>query len=198
MKRFFSVIILFFILYFLYLPAGIPGFILIPSVFVQAAPYPTSNVITDIIFDTNTHIQLAPGSDNWPVTWGADHYIYTSWGDGGGFGGTNSDGRVSLGFARISGNPPTISGTNIYGGKNPICPYSLTGKSYGIIDINGVLYAWVSPGSNNTNYTKATLYKSIAGVNTSTEPLGCKWTETNVVFTHQTSMVSSYPIHVFW
>lgn len=44
------------------------------------------------------------------------------WGDGGGFGGTNTDGRSSLGVARIVGDSSNYQGFNRYGGKNGECP----------------------------------------------------------------------------
>ena len=49
------------------------------------APYPPSAVITGVTFDWSTHVRLAPGSDNWPITWADDDHQYTCWGDGGGF-----------------------------------------------------------------------------------------------------------------
>ena len=109
-------------------------------VLAQTNP-PKSGVITDIWFDTATYKELAPGSDNFPTTWGNNGHIYTSWGDGGGFGGTNDIGRVSLGFARIENYPPSISTYNVMGGVNTQCPATLTGKSYGMLDIGGTLYA---------------------------------------------------------
>ena len=36
------------------------------------APYGVSAIITGITVDWNSHRELAPGSDNWPVTWAAD------------------------------------------------------------------------------------------------------------------------------
>ncbi len=61
----------------------------------QTSPYPASSMIQDIAWDFGNTVRLAPGSDLWPVTWASDGHVYTSWGDGGGFGGTNSDGRVT-------------------------------------------------------------------------------------------------------
>src|SRR5262245_3667829 len=72
----------------------------------SVAPYPPSNIISGLQWDWSTHRKLAPGSDLWPVTWASDGNLYAAWGDGGGFGGTDSDGRVSMGFARLEGSPP--------------------------------------------------------------------------------------------
>ncbi|MBW2524702.1 MAG: DUF4185 domain-containing protein [Deltaproteobacteria bacterium] len=108
-------------------------------------PYPASTVITEVSFDFATHARLAPGSDNWPITWADDGHQYGAWGDGGGFDGTNQDGRVSLGVARIEGPLSSHQGFNVWGGFNPENPAQFTGKSYGILSVGGTLYMWVSP-----------------------------------------------------
>lgn len=107
------------------------------------APYPPSPLISNITWHWDTHQIAAPGSDLWPVTWGPDDNLYVAWGDGGGFGGTNSDGRVSMGFGRIEGGPEKFTGININGGKNPLHPASFPkqGKTGGILCVDGVLYA---------------------------------------------------------
>ena len=43
-------------------------------------PYPPSPVIARVEFDFSTHRRLAPGSDNWPVTWADDGHLYGAWG----------------------------------------------------------------------------------------------------------------------
>jgi len=109
-------------------------------------PYPHSPVVESIAWHWETRITAAPGSDLWPVTWGPDDHLYAAWGDGGGFGGTDSDGRVALGFARIEGNPENWHGVNVNGGKNPEHPASFTrkGKTTGVAFVDGVLYATVN------------------------------------------------------
>lgn len=111
-----------------------------------AAPYPASAVIDKIEWQWDTLVTAAPGSDLWPVTWGPDDHLYAAWGDGGGFGGTDSDGRVAMGIARIEGGPEKFSGFNVNGGKNPEHPatFQLKGKTNGIIFVDGVLYAKVN------------------------------------------------------
>lgn len=110
------------------------------------APYPPSMVIEGIHWHRETLMTTAPGSDLWPVTWGPDGHIYTSWGDGGGFGGTNSDGRVSMGFARIEGLPEKFVTVNVNGGKNARHPASFPkrGKTGGIVSVDGTLYGWLN------------------------------------------------------
>jgi hypothetical protein len=105
------------------------------------APYPPSEVIERIIWDFGGVVRKAPGSDLWPTTWARDGNLYTSWGDGGGFGGTNSDGRVSLGFARIGGPPSGFTAKNVWGGKNPENPATFGGKTGTMLSVDGVLYA---------------------------------------------------------
>ncbi len=106
-------------------------------------PYPRSTVIDNITWHWDTHHTASPGSDLWPVTWGPDDHLYTAWGDGGGFGGTNSDSRVSMGFGRIEGSPENHRGVNINGGKQAEHPasFSQKGKTGGILFVDGTLYA---------------------------------------------------------
>ena len=111
-------------------------------------PYPRSTAIARVEFDFATHRRLAPGSDNWPSTWADDDHLYSAWGDGGGFGGTNSQGRVLLGVARITGGPNDYVGKNIWGGHQSEKPAQFGGKSYGILSVAGVLYMWVAPQPN--------------------------------------------------
>lgn len=86
----------------------------------KKAPYPPSPVIKEVKFLWSTHERFAQGSDNWQLTWADDNHQYAPWGDGGGFGGTNSDGRVSLGVARVEGPWNDYQGFNVWGGI-PTC-----------------------------------------------------------------------------
>ena len=113
----------------------------------DTSPYPDSGFITGVTFDWSTKRKAAPGSDNWPITWADDGHQYTSWGDGGGFGGSNGDGRVSLGFGRVEGDWDAYTGHNGWGGKDAEHPATFTGKACGLVSIGGVLYAlrWRGP-----------------------------------------------------
>jgi hypothetical protein len=122
----------------------------------QLSPYPASPVIKEIRFQWPSHIRLASGSDNWPVTWADDGHQYTVWGDGGGFGGTNSIGRSSIGIARIEGSWHNFNGTNVWGGEDPENSHSQSGKSYGIVCMDGVLYMWVGLFETKTDPFKET------------------------------------------
>lgn len=110
-------------------------------------PYAPSRLLAGITFDWTTHHRDALGSDNWQLTWADDDHLYGAWGDGGGFGGSNSDGRVSLGYARIEGDWSGYRGVNIWGGKNALAQATFEGKSWGTLCASGVLYMWVSPKS---------------------------------------------------
>lgn len=111
---------------------------------IGGSAYPPSSVFETINWDFSTLKTAAPGSDLWAVTWGADDNLYTAWGDGGGFGGTNSRGRVYMGVARIEGSPGTWQGFNVFGGYNGEVPATFIGKSTNIISVDGSLYMFVT------------------------------------------------------
>src|ERR1700752_1031288 len=105
-------------------------------------------VITGVTFDATSHRREAQGSDNWSVTWSNDDRQYALWGDGGGFGGTETPGPASLGVARIEGDGSNYVGVNRMGGVGGECPSRIDGKAHGApLSIGGVLYAWITPGS---------------------------------------------------
>lgn len=142
------------------------------------APYPPSDAIASLTFDWSTHVRLAPGSDNWPITWADDDEQYTSWGDGGGFDGTNEHGRVSNGFARIEGNAESYRGVNTAGGVSAPSPTPFTGKCYGIVSAKGMLYSWrTGDASGETAYRFQELWKS--------SDRGVTWVATKVRFARE-------------
>jgi hypothetical protein len=136
-------------------------------------PYPPSPVIANVSWDFSTHRRAAAGSDNWPITWAADDHQYTSWGDGWGFDGGAS--KRSLGYSRIGGTKDDWKARDVLGSENAEAPATLGGKSYAILAVNGLLYSFVSPGSDASNLERAVLYRSSDG--------GRGWTATAVVFT---------------
>lgn len=117
----------------------------------QQLPYPKSPIIKQITFTWPTHIRMASGSDNWPVIWADDDNQYIVWGDGGGFGGTNSIGRSSIGVACIEGNWHDFKTSNVWGGYNSPNIHNVIGKSYGIVCINNVLYMWTGMFETKTD-----------------------------------------------
>jgi len=106
-------------------------------------PYPPSTVVLDVEWDYSSLKREASGSDLWPTTWSNDGFIYTAWGDGGGFHGTNAIGRVNLGVGRIEGIPEMLSAVNLWGGYNATSAASFVGKPTGLVSINGCLYMGV-------------------------------------------------------
>lgn len=141
----------------------------------QVFPYPPSEFIAGITFRDSTIRTMAPGSDNWPVAWADNDTLYTTWGDGGGFGGTNSEGRVSLGIGKVAGPSDSYAAANVAGGVDAPCPAPFTGKSIGVTALGDTLYLWRNGDRSNTSaFTFSRLYRSTDG--------GCSWTETGVEF----------------
>lgn len=113
------------------------------------APYPASRLIRAIHwnFAGAKPLRRAIGSDIWPCTWARDDALYCAWGDGGGFdGNSDSIGRVSLGFARVTGaprigDPTSYHGKNVWGAP-PYAEHQATfgGKVGSLIAADGVLY----------------------------------------------------------
>ena len=138
-------------------------------------PYPQSTVIAGVTFDDRTERTEAPGSDIWPMTWAADDNLYTPWGDGGGFGGTNQNGRVLLGVARVTGGKRDYVGENIAGGVSAPHPAPFGGKSEGILALGGTLYLWRDGDKSSLEYFKFfELWRS--------DDLGATWRATGVRF----------------
>jgi hypothetical protein len=82
-------------------------------------PYPASTLITGINWQFTSMITGAGGSDLWPMTWAGDNNTYTTWGDGGGFGGDDTKCRTQFGMAKITNSPPSaLTTTNVLGCKS--------------------------------------------------------------------------------
>ena len=75
-------------------------------------PYPGSPVIVGLTWEDEVVQCGRNGSgDNWPSAWVEEDLYVTAWGDGPGFDGPTAKGdRLSLGFARIYGDPPDFRG----------------------------------------------------------------------------------------
>lgn len=114
------------------------------AVFAEA-PYVPSSCIAGIALDWSSHQRAALGSDNFQLTWADDDHLYGAWGDGGGFGGSNSRGRVGLGVARIEGPAENYFGTNVWGGEAAESQATFDGKSWGLLSVDRALHMWVVP-----------------------------------------------------
>jgi hypothetical protein len=127
------------------------------------APYPQSPVVTRLTWapetirvgGANTHI-----GDNWPSTWGDDDILYTSWGDGYGF--SRRKPELSLGFAKMTGNPPgelkaedipSDSDVVMGGGNKAI-------KSSGLLMVDRTIYMFVRNYRVDDDFTNARLASS--------------------------------------
>lgn len=153
-----------------------------PTTHATSPPSP-STPITGVTFDWSSHLRFAQGSDNWPATWSDDDNQYAMWGDGGGFGGSDTVGRSSLGVARIEGDSSDYQGVNRFGGEGGECPSTIFGKVHGApLSLHGVLYAWLTPDIDAQVYDSFTLIKSL--------DKGCNWTEPGVMFVLATDGVS--------
>ncbi|MGH7997185.1 MAG: serine hydrolase [Opitutaceae bacterium] len=107
-------------------------------------PYPASPVIKSVVWaPPATVVRRARGSDNWPVTWGADGALYTAYGDGHGFAPYVPE-KLSLGFARVTGGPDRFSGRNVRSHTGEQFGDGPSGKkASGLLMMDGVLYMWV-------------------------------------------------------
>ncbi len=140
------------------------------------APNPPSTILRSITWHWDAYVTAASGSDLWPVTWGPDNHLYAAWGDGGGFGGSDTDARVAMGIARIEGDAPDIRGINVNGGKNFLHPSSFPkkGKTDGILYVGNTLYATV-----NTQDGK---WPNVTHVLAWSEDQGATWTNADWKF----------------
>jgi hypothetical protein len=111
-------------------------------------PYPPSPVIRSIEWAPAASIvRQAKDGDNWPVTWGADDAIYTTWGDGTGFV-PKVERKLSCGFARVTGTPDVFQGVNIRSSAEQLGEGRNGKKGWGILSIGGRLYLWFGHADN--------------------------------------------------
>jgi hypothetical protein len=83
------------------------------------------------------------GSDNWPITWADDDLLYVAYGDGWGFEPKTVE-KLSLGFAKISGDADGFSGENIRSPSGERLGDGKKGpKASGMLSVDGTLYMWV-------------------------------------------------------
>jgi hypothetical protein len=120
--------------------------------FVTTAPLPPpSPVIADLVWAPVSSIsRSAPGSDNWPITWGDDGDLYTAYGDGNGFE-PFVETKLSLGLAKISGDPSNFTAVNLRASTIEQKGHGAAGKkASGLIMVDGVLYMCVRNAGNST------------------------------------------------
>ena len=133
--------------------------------------------ITGITFDYASIRTEASNTDNFPTTWAADGHQYSFGGDGFGWG-NNLASKVSWGAFRIEGDFNNYTGHDVYVGPNG-GQASIIGKTHQQPMIRqGILYAWLTPGSNVAGFDESRLYKSI--------DFGLNWVDTGVSFNRLT------------
>jgi CubicO group peptidase (beta-lactamase class C family) len=116
----------------------------------RAAPCPPSPVIKEVAWaPAATIVRRAEDSDCWPLTWGDDDCLYTAFGDGHGFAPKTPE-KLSLGFARVAGAPPDLSGVNIRSATGEATGDGRRGKkASGLLMVKGVLYLWARNADNS-------------------------------------------------
>ena len=119
---------------------------LMSTIAVQA-PYPPSPVIRGATFG-NEIKRSAIDSDNWPLTWGDDDALYTSYGDGYGFE-PFIEKKLGMGFARVTGSADGYQGVNLRSDAERVGGGAKSPKASGILMVGGVLYLWVRNVGNS-------------------------------------------------
>lgn len=116
----------------------------------QGAPYPMSDVITAVDWSPPDQIiRMAPGSDNWPLTWADDDLLYGAYGDGWGFP-PKVEKKLSLGLVCVSGMPPDIRGRNLRSADAEQTGQGAGGcKASGMLMVDGMLYMLVRNAGNS-------------------------------------------------
>jgi CubicO group peptidase (beta-lactamase class C family) len=113
-------------------------------------PMPRSSLIQEIRWAPVETIRRAGrGSDNWPLTWADDDWLYGAYGDGNGFEPFDKE-KLSLGLARIEGTPGNFRGQNL----RPLSLRSVGDgargrKASGLLCFNGVLHLWMRNVGNS-------------------------------------------------
>jgi len=113
------------------------------------APYPASTAVQDIEWaPPESIVRQAEGSDNWPITWADDGNLYTAYGDGWGFE-PKVEKKLSLGFARVSGDPRELKGVNVRSETGERVGQGSAGaKASGMLCVDGALYMLVRNTGN--------------------------------------------------
>ena len=137
--------------------------LLVAAASAAEPPYPRSRAIVKLTWDPGV-VRIGEGNDgrdgvgdNWPITWGDDGDLYTSYGDGPGF---NVMPRhfLTLGFAKIMGNPPDITAEDITSDADTPVGWGNKGiKSSGVLMVDRILYMFVRNNQVNGDYRNSRL-----------------------------------------
>ncbi len=112
--------------------------------------YPRSPVIKEVLWaPPETILRRAKGSDNWPLTWADDDWLYTAYGDGNGFEPRRKE-KLSLGLARVRGVPPNLVAENLRAPSLEQTGDGVRGKkASGLLMVDRVLYLWTRNADNS-------------------------------------------------
>jgi CubicO group peptidase (beta-lactamase class C family) len=113
----------------------------------ERGPYPPSPVIRKLEFLPDIR-RTAIDSDNWPITWGDDDALYTSYGDGWGFE-PRTVRKLGMGFARITGPVDHFQGVNLPSAGEREGDGVKSPKASGMLMVDGILYLWVRNAGNS-------------------------------------------------
>jgi hypothetical protein len=116
-----------------------------------SVPYPYSTDVVGIeIASQSTMVSKGFENDNWPITWADDGDLYTAYGDGWGFR-SEVETKLSLGYAKIVGDPPSFDGINIRSptGERIAGNGDAGKKGSGMLMVDGVMYMWVRNANQN-------------------------------------------------
>ncbi|WP_164821268.1 DUF4185 domain-containing protein [Paenibacillus koleovorans] len=128
-----------------------------PNAEVGTPPYPRSTAIKKLVWEPAENVirmglgieihdvpgRTHDGGDNWPVTWGDDDRLYTTYGDGYGFDPVIPD-KLGLGYSYLTGNAPDIQGFNVRSSNGENTGWGRKGKKgSGLLMVDGVLYMWL-------------------------------------------------------
>lgn len=130
-------------------------FILVAAGIAAAqTPYPFSKVVTKLAWDSDA-VRLTDGSgDNWPMVEGEDGALYTTYGDGEGFG--KRAPRLTIGFAKMTGEFPNYAGVDIPSNIDAPMGGGPTGiKSSGLVLVDGTMYLFVRNISIARDFTNS-------------------------------------------
>lgn len=107
------------------------------------APYPPSTFITKLKWShTVVKMKGYANGDNWPIAWMHEDSQLTAFCDGRGF--SENDPDLSLGFARVYGDPPEFHADNIKSDADTPVGWGNKGiKASDMIAVDSVLYMFV-------------------------------------------------------
>ena len=127
---------------------------------LAAPPYPPSTAIPGIVWDPEP-VRLGNGvtGDNWAMTWTVDDTLFAAYGDGAGFGDRKP--RLTIGFARIVGAPPTHSAEDVPTSADTPAGWGNKGiKASGMLAAGGALYLFVRNYAVDGNWHHSRLASS--------------------------------------